>query len=248
MTPHLETAALAGTRLAVIRHGEAACNAEDYIGGHRSCRGLTARGVAQAEALAARLASTGELADAAALWTSVLPRAVETGEHVARALGMEPAGARCDLCERHPGEADGLSWAEYEARYARSSLPAGVGDDAPLAPGGETWSGFVARAAGALSDVAAGHPGRLVVVVAHGGVVDASLIAFLGLPVQAPGIRFHAENTSITEWRHTGVGWQLARYNDAAHLAGEADLRPEPPAWLTGATPGPVVPGAPQQA
>ena len=57
MTPRRER--LAGTRLVVVRHGEATCNAEDYIGGHGSCRGLTARGRAQAAALGDRLRRTG---------------------------------------------------------------------------------------------------------------------------------------------------------------------------------------------
>lgn len=230
---------LQGTRLVVVRHGEAACNAEDYIGGHRSCRGLTARGVAQAEQLGRRLAASGELDGLAALWTSVLPRAVETGAIVASALGVEVAGARCSLCERHPGEADGLTWADYEERYARTSLP-GVGDDLPLSPGGESWSAFVARAGRALEDLARRYAGRLVVVVAHGGVVDASLITFLGLDGHGAGIRFHADNTSLTEWLHTGSCWQLRRYNDAAHLAGPdlGHLRVPLPPWAAGPPPG----------
>ena len=234
---------LAGTRLVVVRHGEATCNAEDYIGGHGSCRGLTARGRAQVAALGRRLRRTGELEGPAAVWTSVLPRARQTGAAVAEALGVEVAGARCDLCERHPGEADGLTWAAYEARYARTPLPSGAGDDLPFAPGGESWTAFVDRAAGALEDLAVAHAGRLVVAVAHGGVVDASLIAFLGLPARADGIRFHAEHTSLTEWRHTGACWQLVRYSDAAHLAGADGLQVPHPAWLTGdAEPGSVSP------
>lgn len=240
---------LTGTRLAVIRHGEAACNAEGYIGGHRSCRGLTALGVAQATALGRRLAATGELDEAAGLFTSVLPRAVQTGAIVAEALGRDVTDARCSLCERHPGEADGLTWEEYEARYATVSFP-GVGDDVPFSPGGESWSQFVGRAGGALFDLARRHAGRLVVVVAHGGIVDASLIRFLGLAAHGAGIRFHAENASITEWLHTGACWQLRRYNDAAHLDldGGGDLRAPAPEWVAALPPTSADPAAPQQA
>ena len=221
-----------GTRLVVIRHGEAACNAEDFIGGHASCRGLTDRGRRQVAALAERLERTGELDGADAVWTSVLPRAIETAAILAPALGRA-ASRSCDLCERHPGEADGLSWAEYEERYGAGTLP-GVGPDVPLSPGGESWSGFVARAAGTLAGLARSHQGRLVVVVAHGGVVDASLIAFLGLATHGPGVRFHAENSSLTEWQHTGACWRLVRYNDAAHLAGVEGALAPTPGWVAG--------------
>jgi probable phosphoglycerate mutase len=225
----------AGTRIVLIRHGEAVSNAEDFIGGHLGCRGLTARGVAQTRALAARLERTGELADATSLWTSVLARAIETAEIIATALPARLGVPRqsCDLCERHPGEADGLSWAEYEQRYQRSSLP-GEDPEMPLSPGGESWIEFVRRASAALVDLAQRHPGQLLVVVAHGGVIDASMITFLGIPAHGASVRLHVENTSITEWWHTGRIWRLVRYNDAAHLAEPAlaEHRSPTPLWV----------------
>jgi probable phosphoglycerate mutase len=222
-----------GTRLAIVRHGEAVCNVEDFIGGHEGCRGLTKRGVRQAEVLAERLRRTGELADAVALWTSMLPRAIETAEIIAPSLGAPVVRRSCGLCERHPGEADGLTWAEYEARYLRVSLP---GDDPelPLSPGGESWIDFIDRASASLTALAAAHPGQLLVVVAHGGVIDASVIRFLGLPDHGEAVRLHPDHTSITEWEHTGSRWRFARYNDAAHLAGPdaEELRTPVPDWV----------------
>ncbi len=67
------------TRLVLIRHGESRSTVDRVVGGHRGCTGLTDRGVRQAKALRDRLARTGELAGAAAVLTSVLPRAIETG-------------------------------------------------------------------------------------------------------------------------------------------------------------------------
>ncbi|MGD0219191.1 MAG: histidine phosphatase family protein [Acidimicrobiales bacterium] len=226
-----EGAIAVGTRLAIIRHGEAFANVDSVIGGHKGCRGLTPRGVTQSEVLAARLVRTGELAGAAALWTSVLPRAVETAAILAPALGLTGFERSCPFCERHPGEADGLTWAEYETRYQRRSLP---GDDPefPTSPGGESWIGFLDRAAAALVALATIHPGELVVVVSHGGVIDASLIRFLELAEHGNVVRLHPDNTSITEWRHTGSRWRLVRYNDAAHLAGLSHIRSAEPEWV----------------
>ena len=229
--PHAEGAIAAGTRLAIIRHGEAFANVDSVIGGHKGCRGLTSRGVAQTEVLVERLRRSGELDGAAAMWTSLLPRAIETAAILAPALGVKRVGQSCSFCERHPGEADGMTWAEYEERYRRRGLP---GDDPefPTSPGGESWIDFLDRAAAALTSVAVGHPGELVVVVSHGGVIDSSMIRFLGLADHGNIVRLHPDNTSITEWRHTGARWRLVRYNDAAHLAGLAEIRSAEPDWV----------------
>lgn len=223
----------AGTRLAIIRHGEAVSNVEDVIGGHRGCRGLTARGAAQCEALAERLRVTGELNGAAAVWTSVLPRAIESAAIIAPAIGFDAAAQSCSLCEQHPGEADGMTWAEFERRYERVSLP-GSDPDLPLSPGGESWIEFLDRAAIGLLEVAASAPGQLVVVIGHGGVIAASLIRFLGVPFDGTGVQLHAENTSLTEWVRTGRRWRLVRFNDVAHLGGPGReaVRSMVPSWV----------------
>jgi 2,3-bisphosphoglycerate-dependent phosphoglycerate mutase len=222
-----------GTRLVIIRHGEAVSNVEDLIGGHEGCRGLTGRGVAQCEALAERLATTGELDGAAAVWTSVLPRAIESAAIVAPAIGINVVEQSCSLCEQHPGEADGISWAEFERRYARISLP-GSDPELPLSPGGESWIAFLDRAAAGLVDVVSRTPGQLVVVIAHGGVIAASMIRFLGIPDDGAGTQLHAENTSITEWVRTVYRWRLVRFNDVAHLGGPGReaVRSVVPAWV----------------
>ena len=70
------------TRLVLVRHGEAECNVSGICGGIKGCTGLTAEGVRQVKALGERLAMTGELAGADALYASLLPRAIETAEIV----------------------------------------------------------------------------------------------------------------------------------------------------------------------
>ncbi|MHB8243766.1 MAG: histidine phosphatase family protein [Acidimicrobiales bacterium] len=224
-----------GTRLAIIRHGEAVSNAEDTLGGHESCRGLTAHGRQQVEALASRLRRTGELEGAAALYTSVLPRATETAEILAPALGELPTESTCSLCERHVGEADGMTWQAYEAKYGRE-IP-GQDDHRVLSPGGESWAGFLDRAERAMYEAMERHPGCLVVIAGHGGLIATSLVRFLGLPANGSGVRSYADNSSITEWEWTGTRWWLVRYNDAGHLdAAEwgtaRGLRLTPPGWV----------------
>ena len=208
----------------LIRHGESMAMVESVEGGHEGCRGLSDHGRRQVEALRDRLAATGE-ARADALYASVLPRAIETAEILAPAVGDLEVRQDCDLCEQHPGEGDGLTWTEFQARYR----PEGWRFDPyePVSPGGESAAEFNARVARALTKVADAHRGGTVVVACHGGVVAASMISFLGLPFQGGLVKLFSHNTSLTEWElDTGDDgadhpppWQLLRYNDAAHLA-----------------------------
>ncbi len=224
-----------GSRLVVVRHGEAFSNLEDTVAGHLSCKGLTGHGRRQVEALATRLRRTGELNGAAALYSSVLARAIETAEILAPALGNLEIRQTCDLCERHVGEADGMSWREYEATYG--SMKPGEQPDREMAPGGESWVGFLDRAEAALYEVMSSNPGRLAVVAGHGGLVGASMVRFLGLSDHGAGLRGHPDNSSITEWAWTGMRWWLVRYNDGGHLDtqswAEGDrLRIPAPDWV----------------
>ena len=210
------------TRLVLVRHGEADCNAQGIVGGHRGCTGLSPLGVAQAEALRARWEATGEMRRAGAFYASVLPRAIETAEIIAPALGELEFTTDCDLCEMHPGEGDGMSWEEF----ARVYPPPDFTDDPgrPLSPGGESWSSFRERVDTTLRALADRHEGETVVVACHGGVVNASLVAFLGLAHDGTRLDLRTRNTSITEWEQENGRWRLLRYNDSAHLATVAAL------------------------
>jgi len=206
-----------GTRIILVRHGEANCNVDGIVGGRTGCTGLSPTGVAEAEALRRRLVASGELAGAAAVYASVLPRALETAAIVAPGLGGLEAVADCDLCELHPGEADGLTWAEFTDRYGGPNWD--VEPDNVLAPGAESWTGFTARVARTLIAIATRHPGALVVVFCHGGVVEASIESLLPVAAERGRLKLRTDHTSLTEWELGPEGWLLLRYNDAAHLA-----------------------------
>jgi probable phosphoglycerate mutase len=214
----------AAARLVLVRHGEAVCNVSGIVGGVVGCTGLSAVGVSEAEALRHRLLRTGEMADVTAVYASVLPRALETAAIVAPALGGQVAVADCDLCELHPGQADGLTWGQFVERYAAPDWDRDP--DAVLAPGAESWRGFVARVDGALTAVAERHPDERVVIFCHGGVIEASLESFLGVTVARGRLKLRTAHTSLTEWELAPDGWRLLRYNDAAHLAGPPAVAP----------------------
>jgi broad specificity phosphatase PhoE len=150
---------------------------------------------------------------------SLLPRAIETAEIIAPALGVEMAAPRCDLCEVHPGDADGLEWAEYNVRYGSFDMEAEP--DRVFAPAGESWNSFHQRVRTVLEDIARDHAQQSVVAVCHAGVIMASLRVLLDV---RPGTRaqLRPTNTGLTEWEHEPSldRWTLRTFNETSHLLG----------------------------
>ena len=213
-----------GTRIVLIRHGESRAQTDGIVGGHSGCQGLSDRGRQQVEALRARLERTGELADATAIYTSIMPRAIETAEVVAAAINLGDVAQKCDFCEHHPGEGDGLTWSDFNSRYP-------VADDRwdpdlRRSPGAETWNEMHARVSRALDCLVQDHPGELVVVACHGGVIVQSMAKWFGIDLANQNRAWlNPANTSITEWRLGANPFnaamlpvELVRFNDFGHL------------------------------
>jgi probable phosphoglycerate mutase len=210
----------------LIRHGHSVAQQRRVIGGHAGCTGLSDLGRRQAVSLADRLLASGELTGAAALYSSVMPRAVETASLLSAALGLPDVRQDCDLCERHPGEGDGLGVEEYDLRYP---APARWTPDEVRSPGAESWSRMGGRVRRVLDSLIERHPGDTVVVVCHGGVIEHSIVRWLDLDPdrQAERAWIKPVNTSLTEWRVAANPFlggdalpvQLVRFNDAAHVA-----------------------------
>src|SRR5438046_930305 len=127
------------TRVTIIRHGEAQCSVDQIVGGSKGCTGLSMDGRRQAERLRDRLLVTRELAATDVVLTSVLPRAIETATIISPGLGTGDLEVLedCDLCELHPGECDGITWAEFGERYGDVDMRADP--YVPLSPGGESF-------------------------------------------------------------------------------------------------------------
>jgi broad specificity phosphatase PhoE len=213
-----------GTRIILVRHGESRAQELGILGGHAGCQGLSECGRMQVTKLRDRLAATGELAGASALYSSVMPRAIETAQIISPALGDLEVRQECDFCEGHPGDADGLTWAEVDARFP---VTGGWDGSSRRAPGWETWNELGERVAGALAMLVDRHPGELVVVACHGGVVVHAMLHYLGLDRDGAGNRawIAPDNSSLTEFRFAQNPYEkatlpvhLVRYNDHAHL------------------------------
>ncbi len=209
------------THLYLIRHGESFPNVEPIVGGMKGDKGLTPLGVSQTERLRDRLAATGEIA-ADVLIASTLPRARQTAEIIAPALGL-PIIFDDEVQELRVGEADGMHMADAHAKYGVPDFD----DDPfrPISPGGETWGAFMLRVASAIYRITSEHEDKTIVIVCHGGFIDGSMITFFGMPTMSlPRIRFFTKNTSITYWERFTRNkdgkryWRIGYYNDATHL------------------------------
>ncbi len=204
------------TRVVLVRHGESRTSVARSIGGPRTCSGLSELGRQQCERLATRLAEMGELAGAA-LYASHYPRAIETAEILAPALGGVAVHVDDRFGEHDPGpDCDGLTFADFIERHG---MPDWESDPyAVTFPGGETIAELHHRVGVGLSELTQRHAGGTIVVCCHGGVVNAVLRLALRAPIVGD-FEVFTTNASITELVLIRPGrWRLQRYNDAGHL------------------------------
>jgi probable phosphoglycerate mutase len=168
----------------LIRHGETALNAARVM--QPADTPLSARGRAQAQALAGRLATRGGIA---AIVSSDLPRAWLTAQAVSAACAL-PVQSSALLQERNFGALRGRP-------YDTLGFDPLVMEQAP--PGGESAAAFASRVRRAFDEMLQLHAGLSgdLAVVTHGLLIR----ILLGGPLQLPPARMrdlHLANTSVS--------------------------------------------------
>jgi probable phosphoglycerate mutase len=203
------------TRLIAIRHGETAWNVDTRIQGHLD---IPLNDIGRWQAGRAAEALAGE--PIAAIYASDLSRAFETASAVARVAGVavvpEPG-----LRERHFGVFQGRTFAEIEAEAPEQALRWRKRDPDFTVKGGESLNTFRDRIVATVSRLAARHPDELVVLVAHGGVMDVLYRAATGQGVQAPRT-WALGNAAINRLLWTPEGLTLVGWSDTGHLENTA--------------------------
>ncbi len=200
-------------RIYLIRHGESDWNAARRWQG-MAPTGLNTVGRRQAQALADFLRDR----PIGAVYSSDLPRALETAHILAAALGVLPqVDARWR--EINIGVFEGMTTAEVEQAYP-AELAAWRADMPDYrVPNGETRRELQDRAAAAWEQAAAGAKGGEVAVVSHGGTIRLLLRRLFG--PEAPHEPHTLPNTSITTLtRAAGGVWTLASTGETPHLEG----------------------------
>ena len=202
------------TRLIAVRHGETAWNVDTRIQGHTDIP-LNDTGLWQAQQLAQALADE----PITAIYTSDLARAHRTAQAVADATGA-PVRTHAGLRERSFGHFEGRTFHQIETELPEQALLWRKRDPHYAPEGGESLLALRERVTATTHQLAARHPGELVLLVAHGGVLDVLYRAATHQDIQAPRT-WQLTNTAINRllWTESGlslVGWADTQHLDAA--------------------------------
>jgi probable phosphoglycerate mutase len=200
------------TRILAIRHGETAWNVDTRIQGHLNIP-LNATGHWQAKRLGQALAAE----KIAAIYASDLSRAHETALYVSRASGI-PVVPELGLRERGFGDFEGRTFAEIEIALPDQAARWRKRDPAFAPTGGESLLQVQERVLATVDRLAKAHPGELIVMVGHGGVMDVLYRAATRLDLQAART-WLLGNTAVNRLLWTPEGLSLVGWSDTQHLA-----------------------------
>lgn len=202
------------TRLLIVRHGETEWNVEGRIQGHTNSN-LSKRGVAQARALAQRLARW----KIDAVYSSDLTRAMDTIAAAAKAHKLS-AQPRAALREKGFGDWEGRTVAEVSEGYPELWKRYHVERElnTPI-PGGESWTQVQTRILGVLHEILETNPeDATVVIVGHGAALRPILLDAMQAPLSClPRISLDNASLSIVEYK-APHGGRLQLLNDVSHL------------------------------
>ena len=196
-----------------LRHGESVGNMENRFQGHADFP-LTETGRAQARALAERWKAEGRAFDR--VFSSPLARARETAEIICGALNA-PLELDPGWMEVNNGLLAGLSDEEANQSVPRPQFMT------PYTRYGRTgesrWELFL-RAGKNVQRILDNAPGNYL-VTAHGGILNMTMYAILGIPVQADysGPRFMFHNTTFASFTYDAAhhNWRMLNFDDRPH-------------------------------
>jgi 2,3-bisphosphoglycerate-dependent phosphoglycerate mutase len=166
---------MATNTLYLVRHGENLANVTREFSYKKVDYDLTEKGVRQAELTARYFAMLHAERPIAAIISSPLKRAVQTAEIIAAETGHDVTVIE-EFREINCGEFDGAPptdelWAEHDRILANWR----DGDHTVRFPGGEDFHELRARARRGVEQAVAERDGQSVLIVAHGGIVGATL-------------------------------------------------------------------------
>ncbi|MEO7105444.1 MAG: histidine phosphatase family protein [Rhodoferax sp.] len=203
------------TRIIAIRHGETAWNVDTRLQGHLDI-GLNTRGQWQAQRAAEALADE----DIAAIYSSDLARASATAQAIADKfshLGATPLRLNTGLRERGFGIFEGQTYAQIASDWPEESKRWRQRDPHFAPSGGESLIQVRDRIAATVNALASQHIGEQIVLVAHGGVMDALYRLATRQDIESPRT-WDLGNASINRLLWTPDGLSLVGWSDTRHL------------------------------
>lgn len=190
------------TRIELIRHGETDWNVEYRYQGSTDTP-LNDLGHEQVRLLAESM--RGESWDV--VYSSPLIRALDTARAVTSAIGLQEDAIIQDrrLMERAYGDAEGMTLPEREAIWPDGEWP-----------GLEDWEHVAERVMKALRSAVTDHAGKRILVICHGGVINAVLATISGGEIGTG--KTVITNTSRTTLHVNSDDWEIEKVNEIDHL------------------------------
>lgn len=184
------------TVIGLLRHGQTNWNIDFRLQGITDIP-LNATGISQAVAAGQLISGS----DWDVLLTSPLSRARDTADIVAKAAGFERIQVEPLLLERSFGEAEGLLYEEWRAKY----------EDTNAVPGAETLNELRDRALILLDKLAVTYSGQRVLTVSHGALIRKLLRVASNNELPREGERLG--NASMSILAHENDFWSVVDYS-----------------------------------
>jgi probable phosphoglycerate mutase len=203
------------THLFLIRHGQSEGNASGCFGGH-SLTPLSSLGRKQADATAKLLYKEG----VSAIYSSDLPRTVQTAEPLARLTGMEVETTSA-LRERNVGILQGLSFEEAAEKHPieyNALLQRNLDFQMPE---GESYRQLIQRATNKLHQILEQNVGEKIAIYTHTGTICFLTLHLLGglLSATPYPIWLITKNCGINRFEFRADGtMRVHALNDTRHL------------------------------
>jgi broad specificity phosphatase PhoE len=205
------------THVVIIRHGQSQGNAEGRFGGHTDTP-LSPRGQKQAQATARALASE----KFSAIYSSDLPRAIETASPLAKLVGV-PLETSDALRERSVGVMEGLTFEEAAEQHPEQYQALLRRDFEHVLVGGESYRQTLDRASRQLDEAIEQHKGGRIALFAHTGTICILILHLMGA-LDAPELKpvwIATANCGIARFDLRDDGFvRVLTINDTRHLAG----------------------------
>jgi broad specificity phosphatase PhoE len=205
------------THVILIRHGQSEGNAAGRFGGHTATP-LSLRGRRQARATAKILASE----PLSAIYSSDLPRALDTARPLAKLCGLEIQQTEA-FRERSVGIMEGLTFEEAAEQHPEQYAALLRRDFEHVLTGGESYRQLLDRAWIKLEEAVSQNRGGRVAVFSHTGTICILILHLIGA-LDAPQLKpvwIASSNCGITRFDLRADGFiRLTSINDTAHLVG----------------------------
>ena len=203
------------THVLLIRHGQSEGNAEGRFGGHTATP-LSSRGREQARVTARALATERFTA----IYSSDLPRAIETAEPLAKLTHVKIHSTEA-FRERSVGVMEGLTFEEAAEAHPEQYAALLRRDFDHVLSGGESYRQLLDRASQKLDEAIAVNKGGRIAVFTHTGTICILTLHLMGAldSSELKPVWIATANCGVCRFDLNDDGFvRVAALNDTSHL------------------------------